>query len=197
MYYKIINGRYVFSNCKTIQLTNDYQELGLVIGQYISNPSVEMIEAEGWMEYIPPEVVPTPQTEPDYGQIIEAVKNMLSSSVESLTDEEALQVSALYPTWVSKVGTQINVNERLWYDGKLYKVIQQHIAQDDWTPDVSTSLFTEVSIAEWPEWIQPTGSHDAYMSGDKITYNGMHYVSLIDYNIYSPSDYPQGWELIA
>lgn len=181
LYIKIINGQQKISDCRTIQLN----------GVWISNPSVEQIAEAGWVEYIPPEVIPTPQTEPDYEQVMQAVKTMLSTSVENLSDEEALQVAALYPTWASKVGEQVNVGERYWYDGKLYKVVQQHTVQSDWTPDVSASLFTEVSIEEWPDWIQPTGAQDAYMAGDKVTHNDKHWVSDVDNNVWEPSVY--GW----
>ena len=160
-------------------------------GQYISNPTAEQIAEAGWAEYIPPEVIPTPQTEPDYEQVMQAVKTMLATSVENLSDEEALQVAALYPTWTSKIGEQVNVGERYWYDGKLYKVVQQHTVQSDWTPDVSASLFTEVSIEEWPDWIQPTGAQDAYMAGDKVTHNDKHWFSDVDNNVWEPSVY--GW----
>ena len=121
---------------------------------------------------------------------------MLSSEAEELSDEDALEVAALYPTWTSKMGQTINVNERLWYDGKLYKVIQSHTVQSDWTPDVATSLFTEISIEEWPAWVQPTGAQDAYMQGDKVTFDGEHYISLIDNNTWSPVDYPAGWDKV-
>jgi len=185
MYTKTINGRRVFSDCRSIQTDE---------GVWISNPTPEQIAAAGWVEYIPPVVPPQPQTEPDMGDIVEAVRRMLATSVEDLTDEEALQVAALYPTWASKEGEQINVGERYWYDGKLYKVVQSHMVQADWTPDVSPALFTEVSIDEWPEWVQPTGASDAYMTGDKVTFEGVHYVSLINGNVWSPTDNPSGWE---
>lgn len=48
---------------------------------------------------------------------------------------------------------------------------------------------------EWPEWVQPTGAHDAYGVGDKVTYNGKHYVSKIAGNVWSPDAYPAGWEV--
>ena len=185
MYYKMVGDRQVFSDCKSIQ-TND--------GVWISNPTDEQIAAAGWLPYVPPVIPPEPMTEPDEYDIVQAVKKMLAQSTESLSDEDALAVAALYPTWISKVGEQVNVGERYWYDGKLYKVVQAHTVQDDWTPDVATSLFTEVTIDEWPEWRQPTGAHDAYMTGDRVTFEGTHYVSLIDNNIYSPATYPQGWE---
>lgn len=47
-----------------------------------------------------------------------------------------------------------------------------------------------------PEWIQPTGGHDAYQTGDHITFEGAEYKSLIDGNVWSPADYPQGWEKV-
>lgn len=50
---------------------------------------------------------------------------------------------------------------------------------------------------EWPELVQPTGAHDAYQTGDKVTYNGQRYVSKIDGNVWSPDAYPSGWELQA
>lgn len=62
--------------------------------------------------------------------------------------------------------------------------------------DVAVSLFVKVSIEEYPEWVRPTGSHDAYNIGDKITFEGKHYESTIDANVYSPIEYPQGWKEI-
>ena len=50
---------------------------------------------------------------------------------------------------------------------------------------------------EWPAWVQPTGAHDCYNTGDKVTYNGQHYVSKIDGNVWSPEAYPAGWEAQA
>lgn len=47
---------------------------------------------------------------------------------------------------------------------------------------------------EWPEFVRPTGAHDAYAKGDKVTYKGKHYVSLIDGNVWPPDEYPQGWQ---
>lgn len=46
---------------------------------------------------------------------------------------------------------------------------------------------------EWPEYKQPTGAHDAYHVGDKITYNGKHYTCVMDGCVWPPDIYPQGW----
>lgn len=45
----------------------------------------------------------------------------------------------------------------------------------------------------YPEWVQPTGGHDAYNIGDRVMFQGQAYESLIDGNTWSPTDYPQGW----
>lgn len=45
-----------------------------------------------------------------------------------------------------------------------------------------------------PEFVQPTGAQDAYKKGDKVSFNGKIYESLIDGNVYSPSAYPLGWQ---
>lgn len=50
---------------------------------------------------------------------------------------------------------------------------------------------------EWPEFVQPTGAHDAYHAGDKVTYNGVRYVCKLDNCVWSPADYPAGWEVQA
>ena len=88
--------------------------------------------------------------------------------------------------------------KRLQYKSKLYRVLQDHTSQADWIPGSAASLFVEISdpSIEYPEWKQPTGAHDAYTKGDKITFKGKKYISLIEANVYSPEEYPTGWELI-
>ena len=50
---------------------------------------------------------------------------------------------------------------------------------------------------EWPEFVQPTGAHDAYGVGDKITWNGKHYICVLANCVWSPDVYPDGWEVQA
>lgn len=59
------------------------------------------------------------------------------------------------------------------------------------------SVQPPVEEDEWPEYKQPTGAHDAYHVGDKITYNGKHYVCKMDGCVWTPDAYPAGWELQA
>ena len=184
MYYKYINDRQVFSQYKVIETTD---------GTWVSNPSDEQIAAAGWLPYVPPEVVPSPETEPDFDSILNAVKTMLKSSTEALSDENALAVAALFPTWISTLdeNKELEVGKRLWYDGKLYKVIQRHTPQSDWTPDVTQSLYAEISVAEIPDWVQPISAETAYNIGDKVKHNDKTWESDYDANVWEPGVY--GW----
>lgn len=109
---------------------------------------------------------------------------------ENATDEEALENILAFPKW--EVGREYVQGDRIRYEDVLYKVLQNHTSQADWTPDTAVSLYVRVSIEEWPEWVQPTGAHDAYNIGDKVSHNEKHWVSQIDANTYEPGIY--GWE---
>lgn len=117
----------------------------------------------------------------------------------NLSDEQALQVPLMFPKW--QAGKEYVVGDRVLYLGVLYKVLQAHTSQQGWQPDVAPSLFAKNLIVkdeqgeqvDIPEFEQPD-STNPYMIGDKVRFEGKVYQSLIDNNVWSPSDYPQGWE---
>ena len=120
-------------------------------------------------------------------------RKFIEEMSKNATDEEALDNIVAFPKW--EVGKEYEKDFRLRYNNVLYKVLQNHTSQADWTPDIAVSLYVRVSIEEWPEWIQPTGAHDAYNIGDKVSHNEKHWVSLIDANVYEPSEsVPTLWE---
>ena len=129
-----------------------------------------------------------------YTERARALRPYIEKASVSLPDEDALQAVELFPQWVT--GRAYAVDERLQYKNVLYRVVQAHTSQADWTPDITPALFVVVSIDEWPEFVQPTGAHDAYKKGDKVTFEGNHYIRLIDANVYSPTAYPAGWKEI-
>jgi hypothetical protein len=127
-----------------------------------------------------------------YTERARALRPYIEKASVSLADEDALQAVELFPQWVT--GHGYAVDERLQYKNVLYRVIQAHTSQSNWTPDITPALFVTVSLDEWPEFVQPTGAHDAYKKGDKVMFEGKHYISLIDANVYSPTAYPAGWQ---
>lgn len=118
----------------------------------------------------------------------QAIVDALVKLRESATDEQAINVPVLYTKW--REGQDLKTGERLLYDNILYKVLTDHVSQSDWTPDAAPSLFAKVLIPDpdiIPEWEQPD-STNAFMTGDKVKYNDFVWVSLIDNNIWEPSD---------
>ncbi|MDD6640946.1 MAG: hypothetical protein PUE66_08140 [Erysipelotrichaceae bacterium] len=117
--------------------------------------------------------------------------------LNNASDEDAYVMRYLYGEW-SGDGITYKTNDRLMYNDKFYKVLQDHTSQSDWTPDTASSLYVEIADPsnEYPEFKQPTGAHDAYAKGSKVTFEGKKYISLIDANVYSPTAYPAGWSLV-
>ena len=202
-----------------------------------------------------------------------AMRAVIEESVAALDDETAVTVPSLFTPW--KPGEAVEVGDRRYYAPRLYKVVQAHTTQADWTPDVTPALWAVLgdpgeagtiddpitaargmeyeyglyyfdpedgktylcerigeaeggkiilqylpheligqyfSAAEsgeteepaepdtgdtYPEWVQPTGAHDAYNTGDIVNYNGTLYKSVIDGNVWAPDAYPQGWEVYS
>ena len=118
----------------------------------------------------------------------------IEKGATSLSDTDALDAVALFPAWA--VGVAYEADTRIRYGEKLYKVVQAHTSQEDWLPDETPALYTEVAKpGEIPVWKQPTGAHDAYNKGDKVHYPTAAdpvYVSTMDANVYAPDVY--GWE---
>lgn len=105
------------------------------------------------------------------------------------SDEAALENIYLYPEW--KVGMDAIKDKRYRFGETLYKCLQNHTTQADWTPDITPAMWVVVSLDEWPEWVQPTGAADAYNQGDKVSHNDKHWISLVDANVWEPGVY--GW----
>lgn len=108
-----------------------------------------------------------------------------------LTEEQMEQATSLFPFW-DGYGHAYVVDDYVQYDSLLYRCVQAHTSQADWNPADSPSLWSRAADPgeEWPEWIQPTGGHDAYAKGAKVSHNGKHWISNIDANVYEP---PTQW----
>lgn len=129
------------------------------------------------------------------GRYLEAAKVIraaMDAAAAALTDDEALKAAALYPAWSAQ--DTYDAGERVRFDGTLYKCLQPHAAQPDWTPTAAPSLWAKVLTSDTGEalpWEQPE-STNPYMQGDKVTHGGKTWVSAIDNNIWEPGVY--GWE---
>ena len=125
------------------------------------------------------------------------LRPLIEKAASMLDTEDALSGVELFPQW--KPGTAYVTGQKVQYESTLYSVLQNHTSQADWKPDVASSLFAKVLIPDdtvIPEWEQP-GANNPYMRGDTVRFNGTVYRSLIDNNVWSPADYPAGWEVVT
>ena len=121
--------------------------------------------------------------------IIEQAKAIRAATQEmgrTAADDVALSCPALFDEW--KAGVDYVTGDIRKRNGNLYRCLQNHTSQDDWTPEAAVSLWVEIAdpSIEWPEWVQPTGAHDAYAQGAKVTHNEKHWTSDVDNNGWEP-----------
>ena len=163
----------------------DYLDTGMYIRAMYEIVEIEPTEEEQIIE----------QT----NKAMELLNINFNGLLPNLSDEQALQVPLMFPKW--QADKEYVVGDRVLYLGVLYKVLQAHTSQQGWEPDIAPSLFAKNLIVkdengeqvDIPEFEQPD-STNPYMIADKVKFEGKVYQSLIDNNVWSPSDHPQGWE---
>lgn len=204
--YKDDKGRTVVSpyrpNCeyehmyRLIAQSNDYRLTNYVI--FTQCVDIQEKDLELWHEVHKDDLeTPISQNE-EVKYMVEQLNKIGKLVANQVTDDVvALDLQEFYDEWQSNV-TYVS-GQYVKYDKVLYKVISSHTSQDDWTPDVSPSLFAKVLIDPTGEtildWVQPDATN-AYMTGDKVKFEGDIYESLIDNNVWSPVTYPAGWQKI-
>jgi hypothetical protein len=136
-------------------------------------------------------------------EIVERARELRSVIEElavNLDDEKALDSKELFPYWNAEAAYEVGARVR--FEDTLYKCLQAHQAQADWTPTAAPSLWAKVLIPDpevVPVWEQPD-STNPYMKGDRVHYptaDDPIYESLIDNNTWSPEAYPAGWQVVT
>lgn len=134
----------------------------------------------------------------NYTEQAQKMRPLIVQAAQALDDDTAYSVPYMFETW--EPDHAYALDDRVRYGESLYKCVQAHTSQAGWEPPAVPALFTKVpKPGEIPIWVQPTGAQDAYMTGDKVWYpdkSGHVYESIIDNNIWSPEDYPTGWQLV-
>ncbi len=127
-------------------------------------------------------------------KLVDSIVFVKLAETGAIDEVTATEHTEIFAAWEPDVQYESgNLRRYPESDGKLYKCIQAHKSQTDWTPDVAVSLWVVAGdpAEEWPEWSQPIGAHDAYMSGDKVSHNEKHWVSDYDNNVWEPGVF--GW----
>lgn len=116
-----------------------------------------------------------------------------------LDDDKAMEVADLYPEWqYSKayaVGEMFKYGVNSDGETQLYRVVQAHTSEAQNTPDIVPALYKAVGFTDTgtPIWTQPLGAHDAYSTGDVVSYKDQLWISTVDGNVWEPGVY--GWEV--
>lgn len=130
-----------------------------------------------------------------YMQEAREIRKAIDTFAKNQSDETLIDNKAAFSFWQPRIW--VNTDEIYRFADDIYRVIQPHTTQDDWTPDKVPALFVKISVEEWPQWVQPTGAHDAYMKGAKVSDEGIHWISNKDNNIYKPGLVPGDWSQVA
>lgn len=127
-----------------------------------------------------------------YLQKAEEIRKAINKFAENQTDETLIDNKSAFRLW-SGNGLAVKAGEIYLYNDELYRVVQDHTTQRDWTPDITPALYTKISVEEYPQWVQPQGAHDAYKIGKKVSHNGKHWINTYDNNIYEPGSLANTW----
>ena len=179
-------GNYFPQSIMTVEGVPRYK---LVDGKAVER-SAEEIQADI-------DAIPLPPPDPlQVTQKAATVMFRALAQTDVITPVDAMDNAGMFPAWADNIGQRAEEGSYWRHADKLYRVNvgQGHTIQADWAPDQAASLFSLAAnpAEEWPEWIQPTGAHNAYAKGAKVTHNGKKWTSTVNgANTWEPGVY--GW----
>ena len=124
-----------------------------------------------------------------------AARRTVAADADAMTADELAACAPLFDAWDGG-SVAYAVDDIVAYGGALYRCVQAHTSQAGWTPDATRALWTPMGVSAddpeaVPEWVQPTGAHDAYAKGSHVMHNGTEWVSDLDANVWEPG--VSGW----
>lgn len=109
------------------------------------------------------------------------IRKAITKFAENQTDETLVDNQSAFPFW-SGNGLQVKTGEIYRYEDSIYRVMQDHTTQPDWTPNIVPALYNKITVTEWEEW----QSGNFYKKGAKVTHNSKKWVSNVDNNHWEP-----------
>lgn len=173
----------------------------VTLGWSEGNEKIAKAEAYNGEYTIEDDGQPEPVIPPTNAELASSLASVQSASavafvalceVGTLDTVTASEHAELFAEWAYPIAYTVGQLRR--HNGKLYRCVQAHTSQADWTPDTAASLWSVAAdpAEEWPAWSQPVGAHDAYAKGAKVSHNGKHWTSSVDNNVWEPSVF--GWD---
>ena len=179
-------------NLSTLTLTDGEETIVLHDAELVQQVRYEGVPGleDGW--YLCFREKPPQELEAEALRETAGIVFVTLAEAESIDATTAAEHADLFAAWAAPAAYTAG-NIRRYTDGKLYKCLQAHTSQADWTPDASPSLWAVMAdpAEEWPAWSQPVGAHDAYAAGSKVSHGGKHWTSSLSGNVWEPGVY--GW----
>lgn len=124
-----------------------------------------------------------------------AARRTVAADADAMTADELAACIPLFDAWDGG-SVAYAMGDIVAYSGALYRCSQAHTSQAGWTPDATRALWTPMGVSSEdpeavPEWVQPTGAHDAYAKGSHVMHNGTEWISDLDANVWEPG--VSGW----
>ena len=127
----------------------------------------------------------------DAYKFIEALKALR----EDATDKIASLAVMAYPT-LKQSNALIKVGTRINWNGKLLRATNDIWDTEENNPDNAPALWEEINYKEGYRIIPETITvGTAFAKDEKGWWGDILYVSLLDANVYTPEQYPSGWQL--
>ena len=173
----------------------------------IPKTDVEIPRVHSWydtQQELKQEVQEAEQEAQEATERAEQAQETVTMTRDFLPDAIAFTTPQIYDEWnpsgIAYTGknkaTESSLANIVRYQDRLYRCLQSHTSQADWNPTAAVSLWVEIAnpAEEWPEWKQPTGAHDAYSLGAKVSHNGKKWISQIDANTTEPGTDERYWK---
>lgn len=126
----------------------------------------------------------------DLGAILNKINTLWMES--SITDDQRSELVTAARSAANPQNSYAPVQQQINKLAKDITTLSARIAALE-TSAGSTPLETP----EYPEYVRPTGAHDAYNTGDKIIYNSKQYICQMDGCVWNPDTYPDGWKEVV
>ena len=107
-------------------------------------------------------------------------RKAIDTFAKNQSDKTLIDNKAVFDPW--RVGMAVNAGKILRYSDNLYRVIQPHTTQADWSPDITPALYNKITATEWEKW-EP---NNFYAKGAKVTHNNKKWISNVDNNHWEP-----------
>lgn len=115
-----------------------------------------------------------------YMQEAEEYRKAIDTFAKNQSDETLIDNKTAFEFWRAGINA---VKDKIYrYGENIYKCIQPHTTQADWTPDITPALYNKITAAEWEKW-EP---NNFYAKGAKVTHNNKKWISNVDNNHWEP-----------